>query len=412
MDDRGSTPPGRVGLTRLGIGVSAATLALAAAAGTAAAQSAATPSVVSSHSQVNLGCNSAPAAGHARCMAVARADTMSNGSKHVRSSAAPSGLGPSDIQSAYNLAGATSGGGTVAIVDAMDDPNAESDLQTYRSNYGLPECSSSNGCFTKVNQDGQSSPLPTGDSGWGGEITLDLDAVSAACPDCKILLVEANSSSMNDLGAAVNTAAKTSGVVAISNSYGGGESSGQTTADQQYFTHSGVAITASTGDNGYGVSFPASSPGVTAVGGTTLNKDSSQRGWSETAWSGAGSGCSSVEPKPSWQTDQGCANRAVADVSAVADPQTGLAIYDTYGEPGWIQVGGTSLSSPLIASVYALAGNTSSISNGAYPYAHTDALNDVTSGSNGSCGTQYLCNAGQGYDGPTGLGTPSGTGAF
>lgn len=401
---------------RFGIGLAAAALLFGGAAGTAAAAVSPTdpgvaPSVTSSHAQQKFGCNVTPAPGHARCMSVARADQLSNGTVRMHSSAAPQGLGPPDIQSAYNLDGASSGGKTVAIVDAYDDPNAESDLATYRDEYGLPECSSDNGCFTKVDQDGGTN-YPEPNKGWAGEISLDVDAVSAACPDCNILLVEADSASMADLGAAVNTAASTDGVVAISNSYGGAESADETGSDSKYFDHTGVAITASSGDDGFGVSYPAASPGVTAVGGTTLKQGSGDRGWTETAWSGAGSGCSQYEDKPSWQKDSGCDMRSVTDVSAVADPQSGLAIYDTYGQSGWLTVGGTSLSSPLIASVYALAGNGGSINDGSYPYGHTDALNDVTSGSNGSCSTTYLCTAGKGYDGPTGLGTPNGTDAF
>ncbi|HYS35264.1 MAG TPA: peptidase S8, partial [Pseudonocardiaceae bacterium] len=191
------------------------------------------------------------------------------------------------------------------------------------------------------------------------------------------------------------------------------------------------AITASSGDSGFGVLWPASSPFVTGVGGTSLAKAANARGWTETAWSGAGSGCSAFEAKPAWQQDTGCAKRTVADVSAVADPNTGVAVYDTYntcgsssfcdllislgavaGADGWVQVGGTSASSPIVASVYALAGNTASINYGSFPYSHTASLFDVTSGSNGSCGGTYLCTAGAGYDGPTGLGTPNGTGAF
>jgi hypothetical protein len=218
------------------------------------------------------------------------------------------------------------------------------------------------------------------------------------------------------------------GAVAVSNSYGGAEDSTILAADA-HLNHPGVAITASTGDSGYGVSWPASSPYVTAVGGTTLTAASNARGWTEKVWSGAGSGCSQFEPKPSWQTDPGCARRTVGDVSAVADPASGLGVYDTYnncsvaslcdtlislglaqGLNGWAQVGGTSLSSPLVASVYALAGN--SVTAGSYPYAHSGALFDVTTGSNGSCGGSYLCTGKPGYDGPSGLGTPNGTGAF
>ena len=178
----------------------------------------------------------------------------------------------------------------------------------------------------------------------------------------------------------------------------------------------------SSGDSGYGVEYPAASQYVTAVGGTSLSKNSSARGWTESAWSGAGSGCSAYEPKPSWQHDAGCSRRTVADVSAVADPNTGLAVYDTncnfVGQltgqcfNGWAVVGGTSLSSPVVAAVYALAGNTATTTYGSYPYSHTASLNDVSSGSNGSCSGSYLCTAGTGYDGPTGLGTPAGTTAF
>jgi subtilase family serine protease len=338
----------------------------------------------------------------------------------------PTGLGPSQIQSAYKLAGLRSGGRTVAIVDAFDDPKAASDLATFRSQYGLPPCTTANGCFKKVNQNGAASPLPSGDYGWAEEESLDLDAVSSACPDCHILLVEANSANTPDLMKAEDTAATTSGVVSVSNSWGGGEDS-TVTSDDPHFNHAGVAITASSGDSGYGVSWPASSQYTTGVGGTSLSTASGARGWGESTWSGAGSGCSAFEPKPSWQHDTGCSKRTVADVSADADPNTGLAVYDTYnscgssglcdmliglgvvqGLDGWAQVGGTSLSSPLIASVYALAGNTTP----GYPYSHTASLFDVTSGSNGNCSPAYLCTAGAGYDGPTGLGTPNGTGAF
>jgi subtilase family serine protease len=344
--------------------------------------------------------------------------------------AGPTGLGPKQIQAAYKLAGLSSAGRTVAIVDAFDDPKAESDLATFRSTYGLSACTTANGCFKKVNQNGASSPLPSGDYGWAEEISLDLDAVSSACPDCHIALVEASSASTADLGKAVNAAAALPGVVAISNSYGASESSSELSGDSSY-KHPGIAVTASSGDSGYGVSWPASSQYVTGVGGTTLSTASNARGWSETVWSGAGSGCSAYEPKPSWQHDAGCSKRTVADVSADADPNSGLGVYDTYnscgtssfcdfliglgasqGLDGWAQVGGTSLSSPLIASVYALAGNTGSITYGSAPYANPGALFDVTSGSNGSCGGSYLCTGGPGYDGPTGLGTPNGTGAF
>jgi subtilase family serine protease len=358
------------------------------------------------------------------CFGKVRAATSGRGPQLMKG---PVGLTPADIRSAYKLAGLSSGGRTVAIVDAYDNPKVESDLAVYRKTFGMAPCTTANGCFRKVNQNGAASPLPAADYGWAEEISLDVDAVSAACPDCRILLVEANGPDTTSLMTAVDTAVRL-GAVAVSNSYGGTEDATILAADS-HLNHPGVAITASSGDSGYGVSWPASSQYVTAVGGTTLTKASNARGWTETAWSGAGSGCSKYEPKPSWQTDTGCANRTVADVSADADPNSGLGVYDTYnscgsssfcdllirlgavqGLDGWVQVGGTSLSSPLVASVYALAGNA--VTSGSYPYAHTASLFDVMSGSNGSCGGTYLCTAKAGYDGPTGLGTPNGTGAF
>ncbi|WP_093788134.1 putative Ig domain-containing protein [Actinacidiphila guanduensis] len=356
----------------------------------------------------------APSKGLMSCLALARTDVAHH--LGITPAATPSGYGPTDLQSAYNLPSGGSGQ-TVAIVDAQDDPNAEADLGTYRSQYGLPACTTANGCFKKVNQTGGTS-YPSPDSGWAGEISLDLDMVSAVCPSCHILLVEATSASMTNLGTAVNTAVSL-GAKYVSNSYGGSESSSDTSYDSSYFNHPGVAITVSSGDEGYGAEYPAASKYVTAVGGTALKRSSgTSRGWTETVWNtssteGTGSGCSSYDAKPTWQTDSGCSKRTIADVSAVADPATGLAVYDSYGASGWQVYGGTSASSPIIASVYALAGTPASGTTPAsYPYAHTGSLNDVTSGSNGSCGGSYLCTAGAGYDGPTGLGTPNGTAAF
>ncbi|MER5830331.1 S53 family peptidase [Streptomyces sp. NPDC002130] len=334
----------------------------------------------------------------------------------------PSGYGPSDLRSAYGLisAAASNGSGrTIAIVDAYDDPNAESDLAAYRSQYGLPACTTANGCFKKVSQTGSTTALPTADSGWAGEISLDLDMASAVCPNCHITLVEAKSASMANLGTAVNEAVAL-GAKYVSNSYGGGESSSDASYDSAYFNHPGVAITVSAGDAGYGAEYPAASKYVTAVGGTRLSTSSTTRGWTESVWrtsstEGTGSGCSAYDTKPTWQTDTGCTKRMIADVSAVADPATGVSVYDTYGADGqgWATYGGTSASAPIIASVYALAGTPSTGSYPAkFPYANTTALNDVTSGSNGSCTTSYFCTARTGYDGPTGLGTPEGLGAF
>ena len=333
-----------------------------------------------------------------------------NGKSEFQPLATPSGYGPADLRSAYNIpSGAGSASYTVAIVDAYGYPNAESDLAKYRSQYQLGDCTTANGCFRKVDQRGGTS-YPRMNTGWAQETALDLDMVGAMCPNCHILLVEADSNSFTNLAAAENKAAAL-GAKAISNSYGGGES-GSTNVEGAY-DHAGIAVTVSSGDNGYGVQFPASSPHVTAVGGTHLTVASNGRGWSETAWSGAGSGCSTVYSKPSWQTDTGCNMRTVADVSAVADPNTGVAVYGpvTSRRSGWMVFGGTSVAAPLIAGVYGVNG-ASSVNYGSDPYSHTSALYDVTSGSNGSCGGSYLCTAGTGYDGPTGLGTPNGSTAF
>jgi subtilase family serine protease len=351
--------------------------------------------------------------GQMACLALRRTDVPAHRASAVP--AAVSGYGPSDLTSAYNLPSGRAGQ-TVGIVDAQDDPNAESDLAAYRSNFGLPACTSANGCFSKIDQNGGTS-YPTADTGWAGEISLDLDMVSAVCPQCHILLVEANSANMSDLGAAVDQAVA-QGAKFVSNSYGGSEDSSDTSSDSSYFDHPGVAITASTGDSAYGAEYPATSQYVTAVGGTSLTRGGGTRGWSESVWStssseGTGSGCSAYDPKPSWQHDTGCSTRMEADVAAVADPATGVAVYQTYGGSGWSVYGGTSAASPIVASVWALAGAPNAGDRAAqYPYNHTGSFNDVTSGSNGSCSPAYFCTAQAGYDGPTGWGTPNGTSGF
>jgi hypothetical protein len=358
-----------------------------------------------------------PAPGEYGCYAVRQI----RGGGAGASAATPSGYGPTDLRSAYNLTAAslTNGiGQTIAIIDAYDNPNAEANLAVYRAQFGLPPCTTANGCFSKINQMGGTN-YPSFNAGWAGEIALDLDMASAICPNCKLLLVEAESSFFSDLNLAF-TQAVAQGATVISNSYGSSESS---TNEGIYSTASasGIAITVSSGDDGYGVSYPASSQYVTAVGGTSLAYNGST--YSETAWSynatkqwGAGSGCSRSIAKPSWQTDTGCARRTVADVSAVADPYTGVATYDT-NDPdttkrGWAIYGGTSAAAPIIAGVYALAGATGTTPRNRLPYDNPTQLFDVTSGSTGSCGGSYLCTARSGYDGPTGLGSPNGLGAF
>ncbi|WP_329459772.1 carboxypeptidase regulatory-like domain-containing protein [Streptomyces sp. NBC_01497] len=359
-----------------------------------------------------------PKPGDAACYSLRRTDVKAT--KGVRAATdTPAGVGASDLQSAYNLPADGGAGQTVAIVDAYDDPTAESDLAVYRQQYGLPACTSANGCLTKVSQRG-GTDYPQSDAGWAGEISLDLDMVSAAAPNAHILLVEADDPSFENLGAAVDEAVAL-GAKFVSNSYGtdyrggGGEDPSETTELDAYYNHPGVAVVASTGDYGYGVGYPAASQYVTAAGGTSLTRDTgSSRGWSESAWNGAGSGCSAYEPKPAFQKDTGCANRALADVSSDSDPATGVSVYQTFGNGGWAVYGGTSAASPLIAATYAAAGTpVAGTYPNAYPYAGGGSgLNDVSGGSNGSCSPSYLCNGGAGYDGPTGLGSPNGLDAF
>ncbi len=365
--------------------------------------------------------------GHSVCKAVlvpAAGTLSSNGTSSPTVSPSFSGGGvgggydPADLRSAYNLPESPGVGQTVAIVDAFDDPNAESDLATYRSHYGLSACTTANGCFKKVNETGGNA-YPSPNPGWSVEISLDLDMVSAACPNCHILLVEASSNNDSNLYASVDEAVAL-GATEVSNSWAGKEYSTETSFDK-YFRHPGVPVTASAGDEGYRVEYPAASQYVISVGGTKLTKATNARGWTEEAWNKTGSGCSEYEPKPVWQTDSGCVRRTDNDVAAVASTQTPVSVADSYElpsefskpEPGWTLVGGTSVSSPLVAGMIALANQYTRTFTGAYAFYlqaaqnGTGALDDVVSGSNGTCGN-YLCKAGVGYDGPTGLGSPYG----
>ena len=281
-------------------------------------------------------------------------------SMHAYSPGVKPPYGPVNLETAYHLPQMSARPVTIAVVDAYDDPNAESDLNYYRSVFGLGACTTSNGCFHKLNQNGVAGAYPSPDASWSQEISLDLDMVSAICRNCRILLVEANSANLADLGTAENTAI-TQGATIVSNSYGSNSefSTESTALCGKYYNRSGVAITASTGDSGPGVQVPAACPGVVAVGGTTL-----QANGAETAWRSAGGGCSNYIAKPSWQNsiNTNCSNRAVSDVSAVADPTTGVYMYDRYQASGWYQAGGTSASAPIIAGIYGLAGNVSSMS--------------------------------------------------
>jgi subtilase family serine protease len=359
----------------------------------------------------------APVTGHAHCHAFVVTDRNGNPAATL----APTGYGPAEFHGAYALPNTAPNPQTIAIVDAYDDPTAKSDLDVFDSTLGLPPFPTCGGsvttsCFQKVNQNGNASPLPRKNSGWALEISLDVQVAHEICQNCKILLVEARSNSFSNLATAVNTAAA-KGATVISNSYGGSD-----TLPISAYDHPGIAITASSGDGGYGVESPAAFNSVIGVGGTTLQLGSNNTYIGEQVWSGAGSGCSSYNTAQDFQSSTatwaatGCGtNRGVADVAADADPATGASVYDStayQGQHGWFEVGGTSLSAPLIAAVFALAGNAGSVD---YParlaYANTASLHDVTTGSNGSCGTT-MCKGATGYDGPTGVGTPNGTGGF
>lgn len=345
---------------------------------------------------------SAVARGNARCAALIETLAGSSKALAVNPFANPTGgnppYAPANLHSAYNLPTTAAGTPTVAIVDAFNDPNLASNLATYRSQWGLPACTTASGCLRIVNQTGGTS-LPSSNVGWGVEESLDLDMVSAICENCHILLVEGSSASNASLGAAVNEAVAL-GAIAVSNSYGENEFSSEATSCNSFYHHNNVAITASTGDGGPGVEYPSVCPFVAGVGGTTLNPNGTETAWNTSSTEGAGGGCSAFIAIPTWQSSSltGCSRRAVADVSADADPNTGVFVYDTFGEGGWLEVGGTSESSPIIAGVYALAGNVASTTNpSSLPWGHTASLFKV---------------GGVNYAFQTGLGSPNGTGAF
>jgi hypothetical protein len=487
----------------------AAGLVLCCAQNAAAVPAAATVSPLPRSDYAVRSVCAAPAPRRAACLALqlvpqtaeARAHThplgmMRPASAPARSPAAGDyGLRPQDLHSAYQLPSSAAGAQTVALVDAYNDPTAETDLKAYDEEFGLPECTAGDGCFKQVNQNGEvgNPPFPKTTkeleaarkgsraareeaeeaTGWGLEISLDIEVAHATCQSCEILLVEANASSYEDLEKAEKSAA-TLGASEISNSWAGPEE-GETPELESAspFNDPGIVITAAAGDDGYlnwdsasssekgYVNFPASSPHVVAVGGTHLSLGAGSAWAGETVWNGyyaTGGGCSVEFTAQPWQQSVsnwsavGCGTkRAVADVAADADPYTGVAVHDTspeceylYEEAGvkhvayWCTIGGTSLASPLIASVFALAGGANGV---AYPaktlyeneLTSPESLHDVTTGSNGectkpflegglsactsaeeaaSCAAEAICLAGTGYDGPTGVGTPNGIAAF
>jgi len=370
--------------------------------------------------------------GTIRCHALIRTvGTSQRTSSHLT---APVGFGPPDLQQAYNIdpSNAVPASPTVAIVDAYGYSALESDLAAYRSHYGLPTCTIANGCLETVNQQGQATPLPANppaSDDWTIETALDVDMVSAACPRCKILVVQATDNLGNGLYIAQNTAAAL-GATVISDSWGGPEQpdtpASSIAANEAYFDHPNIAIFVAAGDHGYndlvvgpgnptGPDYPGTSAHTIAVGGTHLVRDTSARGWSETTWAptarsatgAGGSACSLSIPKPAYQTASPCPFKATTDIAAVADQATGVAVYNA-GQGGWITVGGTSASAPLVAAIFAATGNGAQAS-GAFIAANASKLHDVVSGTNGTCPADrtLLCNAAVGWDGPTGHGTPN-----
>ena len=441
----------------------------------------------------------APAPGHAGCLAqllvaetaAARAYTHPLGvtRSHLITAAKASegvyGLRPQDLRGAYfpgeQPDAPVSEPQTIALVDAYDDPNAETDLEVYDHEFSLPRCTEANGCFKKVNQEGETGDPPIASSereqeeadGWALETSLDIEMAHAVCQDCHIVLVEADNAENASLEAAEDTAAGKIGATEISNSWGGEEP----LVDSAAFDHPGIVITAAAGDDGYlnwdasreeveggvkigGVDYPASSPHVVAVGGTSLTLSSpAETRRSETVWNDGGGGCSLSFKAQVWQSEVldwssvGCgtgseSKRAVADVAADADPYTGVAVYDSVpyvragsglknaSVIGWTPIGGTSVASPIIASMFALAGGSHGVEYPArtlYSHLGSAGLYDITEGGNGECNDDYssgctgsmsplsvtdcgqgvlICNAAPGYDGPSGVGAPNGIEAF
>jgi subtilase family serine protease len=329
--------------------------------------------------------------------------------------AGPTGIFPAKMKVAYGLNGITNygKGQTIAIVDAYDDPNAEADLGTFSTQFHLPACTTANGCFKKVKQSG----TPADTTGWSDEVALDIEWAHAIAPAARILLVEAKSNSNANLYAAVDLAVKY-GASVVSMSWGGSEASNESTSDV-HFNVPNVTMLASSGDGGHGVEYPAASPYVVGVGGTSLSINSSTGAYvSETSWSGSGGGASAYEPVPVYQSGvQNTGKRGIPDVAYDADPNTGVPVYSSYAcgracYTGWVQFGGTSMSAPQWAAIIAIANSERKAAGKAnlnqvqfllYPAAETD-YHDVTTGTNGSCGAQ--CTAGIGYDFVTGLGSP------
>jgi hypothetical protein len=362
-------------------------------------------------------CPAVPA-GRMRCFTLYRPQPRVNRSLAAGTVTHPVGWSPQALERAYRLPVSRRSHQTVAVSIAFHTPKLADYLATYRRQFHLPPCTKASGCLRIVNQKGKARPqAPSGlASGWDLEATLDVSMISAACPHCKILVVEANDNSIANLGRSDVTAARL-GAQVISNSYGARENAATQSFAKDY-RRAGHTIVASAGDFGFdAANFPANLAVVTAVGGTTLHRARNARGFSERVWDDArtlfaagGSGCSAYVSKPSWQHDNHCPGRTVSDISAVA---SNIPIFNRfYG--GWVTVAGTSASAPLVAGTYGLAGNASHLTP-RFLYRHRHDFFDITAGNNALvgppgqvCGSDYLCQARKGYDAPTGIGTPDG----
>jgi hypothetical protein len=357
-----------------------------------------------------------------RCLVLVQPQYAVNRALAAGRAAQPSGWTPAALERAYRLPVARSSHATIAVSIAGRTPDLGGYLRTYRAHFGLPPCGRPSGCLRIVNQKGKATPLAPSSlgSGWDIEATLDVSMISAACPHCKILVVEGNSADVIDLARTEDTAARL-GARVITNSYGIRES-GFSQGLAKDYRHPGHMVVVASGDFGFdAANFPANLRSVTAVGGTSLRRAHNRRGFTERVWDdpdifgASASGCSAYVPKPAWQRSPHCPGRTVADVSAIAST---IPIYDK-ARGGWLTVAGTSASAPFIAGIYGLAGNAAHISV-RHLYQHAADLFDVTRGNNALiggtpravCGDDYMCVAKKGYDAPTGLGTPDGTGAF
>ncbi len=330
---------------------------------------------------------------------------------HGPSASNPGGYWPSDIQTAYNVP--PSGGSyAIAIVDAYLYNTALNDFNAFASQFGLPQETSTNALAStnqvfQVAYEGNVAPTAT-NTGWNEEEALDIEWAHAIAPGAKIYLVEAHSSSLSDLYSSVQTAAALPNVKEISCSWGGAESSMEAFEDG-VFMHTGITIFAATGDTGGTLEYPSVSPNVIAVGGTTLNM-SGGAVTSETGWSSSGGGHSAYENLPSYQSSLSSllgTKRGVPDMAAVADPHTGVAIYDTSAEPGWLVVGGTSVACPICAALTNDAGSFLASSNAELTRIYSGLggsnFRDIVSGTAGSN------KAAVGWDYVTGVGSPLGT---